>query len=250
MATCVYCKGLIRNGVRFCNLCGKEQEKAKSRRQANKFVLVLLMILGLGVLGKLLELSSNGGESNKSASSGSDSQYTPEARSQPIPTDSQFKGMSGRQHLSEAERLLALPAPTGDDLLWASKHAMAAKELDPQNHEAAAVEKKASNELAKNVTRELFRKADHSDESLLTGYLICKRAVEHGLRAPSTAKFQGRSWENAWHWKDHPGGVIANVTVDAQNSFGAYLRSTYECNLTCMTSDSCTLTKIYEIERP
>lgn len=53
----------------------------------------------------------------------------------------------------------------------------------------------------------------------------CKTAVESLLKSPSTAKFSnyqyGYQWE--WIWR-----VV--LDVDAQNSFGAMLRSSYFCD--------------------
>lgn len=58
--------------------------------------------------------------------------------------------------------------------------------------------------------------------------LMCREFVEERLKAPSTAKFDRRS-ETAMH---HGGGRYAVTgTVDAQNAFGATIRSRYGCEL-------------------
>ena len=133
MPTCIHCKAQIAEGSKFCNVCGKDQKKNSSG-----FVIILLVIIGVGVLGKV---ATSNHQPSEAGSTPSSSTSGTEPGSQPIPTDSHFKEMTTHEHLAEAKRLLALSAPTGDDLLWAEKHAAAAKEQDPKGHNAVAVEK-------------------------------------------------------------------------------------------------------------
>lgn len=58
--------------------------------------------------------------------------------------------------------------------------------------------------------------------------IMCKQFVEQRLRAPSTAKF-GRV--TAWPVKGKPYHWTATGQVDAQNGFGAQIRSTFGCDM-------------------
>jgi hypothetical protein len=60
------------------------------------------------------------------------------------------------------------------------------------------------------------------------GWSACTRAVAERLKAPSTARFHGPT--ASWHDQAKGTGWIRGQ-VDAQNSFGAMLRSTFECGL-------------------
>lgn len=57
---------------------------------------------------------------------------------------------------------------------------------------------------------------------------ICETAVERQLKAPSTAKFKSNFQYNPSD--EHDYRVV--TTVDAQNSFGAMVRTEFYCNMT------------------
>lgn len=54
----------------------------------------------------------------------------------------------------------------------------------------------------------------------------CENSVKAQLKAPSTAKFSGE------RYTDNDPGWYVTGSVDAQNSFGAAIRSSFSCNLT------------------
>jgi hypothetical protein len=154
-------------------------------------------------------------------------------------SDAVFKAMNPKQHATEARRLLGLPKPTGDDLLWANKHAIESKDKALNDRTASA--------LRKSLLKYAAAKVDNSSLALSYAYVMCKQGVLQRLKAPGTATF-GSSYEQSWHWKDHPGWAVANVQVDAQNSFGAQLRNTFECRMFCLTEENCRIAKMYQIE--
>lgn len=61
----------------------------------------------------------------------------------------------------------------------------------------------------------------------LTLYNDCQPLVINQLRAPTTAKMN--SWKDATFYNRSDGGIEIDGTVDAQNGFGAMIRSGYYC---------------------
>jgi len=59
----------------------------------------------------------------------------------------------------------------------------------------------------------------------------CEEAVSGQLKAPATAQFNSHESESS------PGIWTVVGTVDSENSFGAFLRSEFQCTLT-LTSDT------------
>lgn len=54
----------------------------------------------------------------------------------------------------------------------------------------------------------------------------CKKAIKEQLKAPSTADFPSFDY-NFWTVKD---GIVIKSYVDAQNSYGAQIRTHFQCN--------------------
>ena len=153
-------------------------------------------------------------------------------------SDAVFKAMNSRQHATEARRLLGLPNPTGDELLWATKHAVESGDK--------ALKDRTLSALRKGLIKQAAAKVDDSSVTLSYAYVTCKQGVLQRLKAPGSAIF-GSSYQQSWHWKDHPGWAVANVQVDAQNSFGAQLRNTFECRMFCLAENNCRIAKMYQI---
>jgi hypothetical protein len=59
-------------------------------------------------------------------------------------------------------------------------------------------------------------------------YNAAKRAVEGELRAPATAKFADVMETPVSRLKEPPCAFVVQLQVDAQNGFGAMIRSRYE----------------------
>jgi hypothetical protein len=97
--------------------------------------------------------------------------------------------------------------------------------------------------LASKTTEAVQIKSWNSWETELSAEMLCKRAIELSLKAPSTADWGNKA---AGRWDGHPGFFLVDYTVDAQNSFGAKLRSTFECQIRCLTKDACEVKKLYE----
>jgi hypothetical protein len=70
----------------------------------------------------------------------------------------------------------------------------------------------------------------------------CERFVEASLKAPATAKFGN---ERAWVVKNKPGHWSASGYVDAQNSFGALIRTTFGCDMSRDRNGDWRLLKIF-----
>ncbi len=73
----------------------------------------------------------------------------------------------------------------------------------------------------------------------------CRTAVERNLKAPSTAKFQSHLDDSA-QYLGH-GKFTIQTKVDSQNSFGAMLRSTFDCEVQCLDAADCSVTAVKEL---
>ena len=148
------------------------------------------------------------------------------------------------QHLQRGNTLLKQIDINNGDLKIAealirlvSEHGMAARK-DPRTtaQANALMDKLAAQSL--NVAK---MQAWNSSTTQDNAQIECRIAIEAGLKAPSTA-----SWSSgeAGRWRDHPGQFLISYTVDAQNSFGAKLRNVYQCQVTCLSENTCKVTKI------
>lgn len=101
-----------------------------------------------------------------------------------------------------------------DEVRWLN----ALKELRPEQYEVEAKRRRNTAQAA------YF--AECTDDRVSTAYVMLQDDVREQLRAPSTADFPGRYEPGTRHL----GGCIYQVfgKVDAQNGFGATLRSTFE----------------------
>jgi len=68
-----------------------------------------------------------------------------------------------------------------------------------------------------------------ADDSRRGAYLICKQFVEQRLRSPKSAEFPNSSEAQVQPISD--GDYEVHAHVDAQNAFGAMIRSTFDCTV-------------------
>lgn len=61
--------------------------------------------------------------------------------------------------------------------------------------------------------------------------IMCESIIEAQLKAPSTAKFSGTSATRMYLIKNQPNAYRIIGYVDAQNSFGAQIRTPYTCDI-------------------
>jgi hypothetical protein len=81
-----------------------------------------------------------------------------------------------------------------------------------------------------------------SAQSLAT--IDCRDYIQKRLKAPSTADWVEHE---IGRWRGHPGYFLVTYTVDAENSFGAKLRNSYQCQVPCFTENSCMVTDMQTI---
>lgn len=150
--------------------------------------------------------------------------------------------MSNHDHLAAARRQLKSVADmAGLDSI--SQHLEAVRASDPHNKEL----QRLTTILAKRVTV-LYKDKKERDAGAdgvgMAAQARCRVGIGGSLKAPSTAEFQS-SVEDYVHYD---GKFIWTVQtrVDAQNSFGARLRSLFTCKVYCEDNQSCRLTKIVE----
>jgi len=65
--------------------------------------------------------------------------------------------------------------------------------------------------------------------------------VENDLKAPSTASFHGSDYVKYLG----KGKFHIQTQVDAQNSYGAMIRTGFDCQVQCMDADNCWVTKLH-----
>lgn len=70
--------------------------------------------------------------------------------------------------------------------------------------------------------------APHTADTPSQAKWACREAIRAALAAPSTAKFPNH---NEFSFRPNAGGYDVTGHVDAQNSFGAMLRSQFTCSL-------------------
>jgi hypothetical protein len=61
-------------------------------------------------------------------------------------------------------------------------------------------------------------------------FIQCQVAIQNVLKAPKTADFE--SYANSYVKDEGGNKYTVRVSVDAENSFGAMIRSTFECKVT------------------
>jgi hypothetical protein len=164
--------------------------------------------------------------------------------------ESELETMTLEQHLT-AMRTVAQKgdASTDDELVQATEHGRVAKEKTPSNKEVSRLQKSLLNRLSVRAVQREAAKIRDSFTASDSAYVGCKIYIENHLKAPSTAIFQDFQKGDVGYWPDHDFMFLANVTVDAENNFGARLRRKYQCQVECLTPDSCKVTKTYELKR-
>lgn len=155
--------------------------------------------------------------------------------------------LTSKQHLETAKRLLAQidvnDYDKADVLIFSvSEHAERAREDPHSKAQADLVMKRMANKALEVVKM----KAWNAPGAAINAEVTCKLYISSRLKAPSTA-----DWSDAVtaRWRDHPGYFLVTHTVDAQNSFGAKLRTNYQCEVVCLSKDLCEVQKMYQIER-
>lgn len=152
------------------------------------------------------------------------------------------KEMSVEEHLAAAKRVLQT-AEHLSQLQIASKHLEVVREKQPKNRELGRL----SGLLAKKTTAVYLaqKEAAASDNSVrMMAHARCLNFIEDSLKAPSTADFQNSlldyvHYDGKFTW-------TVRTQVDAENSFGAKLRSTFTCKVRCLGADSCEVIKLTE----
>lgn len=180
---------------------------------------------------------------------------TREQGQQPSPEQkAKMSRMSDSQLLNEAHRLL-LPRKTGDvfpsssiDAASMYLHEFDRRHPHSENKPYQAISKRLAGVLvAHNVEEnhaEMDRKLDANPPNDLAD-IICRDSVKNNLKAPSTAKFQ--SFLDDYIGYQGKGKFEVQTKVDAENSFGAMLRSTFDCKVQCVDGEHCAVASLKEL---
>ena len=171
-----------------------------------------------------------------------------------------FSQMTVAQHLAEAKRLtdaLILVANGPDeikptivsDMQQIESHLKEVLKRNPRNEEALHLYEfltAAANQIAAKTDK--YREAQaktHPQDDLAR--IKCEEAASANLKAPSTSKFAPYSETHVldlgnWQYR-------VQSYVDAENSFGAHIRTPYTCTVECNAVDSCAVTKLHFVQQ-
>jgi hypothetical protein len=184
-----------------------------------------------------------------------------------------FRRLSPKEHLDKARLLLKDGVRLGDTNVPQSTIDEGRKNLDAippsapesadakllrQKYEAAekksqAAKKKSDVKQAKlsaiqeeqnarDRTRQAIAAMD-ADPPKLEAQTVCRSVVEQNLKSPSTADFVDFSYVKY----QGTGRFHIQLRIDAQNSFGAKLRNTFDCQVQCASSQTCVVMKVKEL---
>jgi len=203
---------------------------------------LFFVFLGVGIIGQIVtsfERFTNQNTNDSTKNAVTDNREKMRAALDPPSTSP----LTPKQHFETAKRLLAKIDPTDYDttdvlLKLVTEHAEHAKQdtrLRPQTD--ALMKRVAAKALAA-----VKNKAWNAPKTKFSAEFQCKQAIESRLKAPSTADWTGPA---TGLWKDHAGYFLVTYTVDAQNSFGAKLRSSYQCQVVCISEEACEVEKMY-----
>lgn len=150
--------------------------------------------------------------------------------------------MTAREHLQRAKELVKKLNPA--DYYTANVLGLAILDhgIEAQKDRLYAAEANAvMTKMSKIALDAAAYKAWNSSRTELTAQMICRQSIEARLKAPATAQ-----WSNGevGRWDKHPKFFLARYTVDSQNSFGAMLRTAFECEAECFTENACVVRKL------
>jgi hypothetical protein len=153
--------------------------------------------------------------------------------------------LTAREHLTAARSLLK-PTASKSEIVEALRHLEAITTVSAEYASAQPLRKVAQSKLDQLNQQENTRKLEeemrgHPQDSLAR--IKCEVAVTANLKAPSTSQFASYSETNVldlgkWEYRVHS-------YVDAENSFGAHMRTPYTCTVQCVAVNSCSVTELH-----
>jgi hypothetical protein len=168
--------------------------------------------------------------------------------------------MTVAQHLAEAKRLtdalISMANGTGEirptivsNMQDIDSHLKEVLKRSPKNTEAIHLYNlatAAANQIAAKTDK--YREAQakvHPQDDLAR--IRCEQAVSANLKAPSTSKFAPYSETHVldlgkWQYQ-------VQSYVDAENSFGAHVRTPYTCTVQCVAADSCAVAELHFVQQ-
>ncbi len=219
--------------------------------------IILLGFAGLLLLGYVsTTIAPHENSPSKNASKPDDSWFGMNADEQ-----RDFRAMSDTQHLDEADRLMATkPEPTYDQIERASAHVGEYFRLHPgsRNPKAKRLSERTADYVIKLYQEGKTSQATAGEQQRLVdspvaqtrAFAKCQIAIEHALKAPSTAEIDEYGF-GVDPMKGHIAALDSSTfrtyhQVDAENAFGAKLRKEMTCDIRCTTVDSCTVLAVNE----
>ena len=146
---------------------------------------------------------------------------------------------AGRMTVEQREKALVEKKAADAIARKAAEAAEAAKKKAEDEQRAAERKAKAEQERAEREAARAAKEAEAArqkilpiaqkeDKDLISACTLAQMQIKQVLKAPSTASFESCS---GMRWKVNGGIITIQMDVDAQNSFGAKLRNTFEVKL-------------------
>ena len=255
---CIYCGSRISDAAEYCHSCGKPQQLRKTTlshqtgppQKAPKLGWGLLMWL-LGGLLAILTLAAFLGNNDAERNSATASALVASSDGRPNATLGQegaMKQMADKQLLDSAQKLLAPSniiniSKTNED--EAAMYLREFRRRHPSTRDsrfAKIGDRLAIVTLQRNIQERtaILDTNPPSDDA----EIMCRIVVKQSLKVSSTANFQEYSEDSVKYLGS--GKFHVQTRVDAQNSFGAKIRSTFECEVQCLDKDHCSVTDLKE----
>jgi len=234
-------------GQRFCPYCGTALPAIQVRADpqplhvrgvggsAGKAIALLFLLVLCGIVVDQTFNSKSDKHQNLNSAKDQRPQNTPDSPSKPL---------TAQEHLRLARQALAQVDVNGDfgtaDSLITATLSHAAEARKDIRTRAKAQE--MMNRAARLATDLLKVRAWNSEGASITAEVNCKLFIERRLKSPASADWMSPT---VGQWTNHPGYFLVRQTVDAQNSFGAKLRDSYECQVLCISDSACDVEKMY-----
>lgn len=255
---CDQCQAELRPEARFCDRCGASKASLPEARltipeKAGPTITPTLGMFLIAVIAVIAIFNSMTGTTEKKTES-SNSESSPNTKEPAVTPNAMspemvaMRKMTDRELLKSANRLLsganvAQISKANEDLAISTMG-----EYEKRNTGNAATLEPLRKRL---VTIELARQMKKAEDDLDANppnddaEIRCRTGIEHGLRNPGNAKFAAYSDDYVRYLGK--GAFHVQVKVNGENGFGGRTNTVFDCKVQCLTTKSCVLTALKEL---